>query len=160
MTAVGEPLPDADLWILHEGRPRKVTSREVLGEGRVVLFAVPGAFTPGCSRVHLPGYVQHAEELSDRGVDTVACVSVNDPWVMDAWARAHGAEEKVLMLSDGNADLTRKLGMELDGSASGMGPVRSKRYAAVLQDGVVEHLDVDEHGGIDVSACEAVLAKL
>ena len=160
MTAVGEPLPDADLWVLHEGRPRRVSSREVLGRGRVVLFAVPGAFTPGCHQVHLPGYVDNIDALGQRGVDTVACVSVNDPWVMDAWARSQDAGDSVLMLSDGNADLTRKLGMELDGSASGLGPVRSKRYAMVLQDGVIEHLDVDEDGGIRVSACEAVLARL
>lgn len=139
--------------------PQKVRTGEVLGKGKVVLFAVPGAFTPGCSKIHLPGYVEHADELRAKGVTTIACISVNDPWVMHAWAEAQGAGDKITMLADGNAEFTRAMGLEFDGTVAGLG-VRSQRYAAIIEDGVITSLEVEPGGGVDVSACSAMLAKL
>ncbi len=140
--------------------PQTVRTGEVLGRGKVVLFAVPGAFTPGCSKVHLPGYVEHADELRAKGVDTIACVAVNDPWVMQAWAEAQGATDKgIVMLADGNAEFTRAMGLEFDGAVAGLG-VRSQRYAAVIENGVFTSLDVEPGGGVDVSACSVVLGKV
>ncbi|MCU1360548.1 MAG: Redoxin domain protein, partial [Ilumatobacteraceae bacterium] len=136
-----------------------VSTGTVLGTGRVVLFAVPGAFTPGCSRVHLPGYVANSAELKAKGVDTIACVSVNDAWVMQAWGESQNVGDDIVMLGDGSATFTAAMGLEMDASGFGLG-TRSKRYAAVIQDGVIESLEVEEGGGISVSACESVLAKL
>ena len=130
----------------------------MLGRGRVAFFAVPGAFTPGCSRVHLPGYVQNLGRLRASGVDTVACVAVNDAWVLQAWADSQGAEG-ILMLADGNAAFTRAMGLEADMSGYGLG-IRSKRYAAIVEDGVVTSLEVEAKGGIDVSSCESMLTRL
>lgn len=159
MAAVGDTIPDIEVRVLGEdGMPTPVQTADVLGSGKVVLFAVPGAFTPGCSQVHLPGFVQGAESLAGKGVDTVACVSVNDAWVMGAWGEAHGAGDMV-MLGDGNGDFTRAMGLEMDGSGFGLGS-RSQRYAAVIEDGVITHLDVEEAGGITVSSCEAVLDRI
>lgn len=160
MTGKREKIPHVDLWVLEQGRPVRVSSREVLGQGRVVLFAVPGAFTPGCSSVHLPGYVDHADELSAKDVDVVACVAVNDPWVMNAWSQSQGTEGKVLMLSDSDGEWTRALGMDLDTSARGLGPMRSKRYVAIIEDGVIAHLDIDRSGTIEATTCEVVLKRL
>jgi peroxiredoxin len=120
---------------------------------------VPGAFTPGCSKVHLPGFVQGADALLGKGVDTIACVAVNDAWVMDAWAREQGASGKILMLADGNAEFTKAMGLEFDGGGVGLG-TRSQRYAAIIEDGIVTQLDVEASPGIDVSSCENVMAKL
>jgi len=131
----------------------------VLGTGKVVLFAVPGAFTPGCSKIHLPGYVQHGDELKAKGVSTIACIAVNDPWVMEAWGDAQGATGKILMLADGNGDFAQAMGLEVDLSVAGLGS-RSQRYAAVIDDGVITSLDVEPNPGVDVSKCENVLAKL
>ena len=158
--SVGDKIPDVEVKVLGaDGRPQGVSTAEVLGSGKVVLFAVPGAFTPGCSRVHLPGYVQNAAELKSKGVGKIACVAVNDVWVMQAWSEAQGAGE-IEMLSDGNGEFTKAMGMELDGSGSGLGS-RSKRYAAVIDDGVVTSLEVEPTGaGVDVSACQNVLKKL
>jgi glutaredoxin/glutathione-dependent peroxiredoxin len=139
--------------------PEAVRTGDLLGTGRVVLFAVPGAFTPGCSKVHLPGFVQHASELTAKGVDTIACIAVNDAWVMDAWGRDQGVEDKIVMVADGNGTFTEAMGLELDGSVVGLGP-RSQRYAAVIEDGVITRLDVEEKPGVDVSSCEAVLSHL
>jgi peroxiredoxin len=155
--SAGDRLPDAELRTMTPDGPSTVRTADVLGKGRVVLFAVPGAFTPGCSNVHLPGFVQNAAELRTKGVDTIACVAVNDVFVLDAWSRAHGADE-ILMLADGNAEFTEAMGLVLDGSGFGMG-ARSKRYAAVVEDGVVTSIDVDE-SGIDLSSCSNVLLKL
>jgi len=120
---------------------------------------VPGAFTPGCSKIHLPGYVKNYDDLKSRGVDTVACVSVNDAWVMQAWADDQGVADRILMLGDGNADFTRAMGLEADMAGFGLG-VRSQRYAAVIEDGIIKSLDVEPKPGVDVSSCESVLAKL
>ncbi|MHA6782343.1 redoxin family protein [Pseudonocardia saturnea] len=154
----GDRIPDAELRTMTPDGPTAVRSTDVLGTGRVVLFAVPGAFTPGCSNVHLPGFVEGGAELRAKGVDTIACVAVNDPFVMDAWGRAHGVGDDILMLADGNAEFTTAMGLLLDGTGFGLGQ-RSKRYAAVLQDGVVTSIDVDEKG-IDLSTCSSLLLKV
>jgi glutaredoxin/glutathione-dependent peroxiredoxin len=156
--SVGDQLPDAELRTMTPDGPTVVKSAEVLGTGKVVLFAVPGAFTPGCSNVHLPGFVERADELKAKGVTRIACVAVNDPFVMDAWGRAHGVGDDILLLSDGNGEFTAAMGLELDGSGFGLGK-RSKRYAAIVEDGVLTSLDVDEKG-IDLSTCSNVLLKL
>jgi glutaredoxin/glutathione-dependent peroxiredoxin len=157
---VGDRIPDVEVRVLNaEGAPETVKTGDVLGSGKVVLFAVPGAFTPGCSKVHLPGYVANADELKAKGVDTIACIAVNDAWVMDAWGKDQGAEGKVTLLADGSGDFTEAMGLVMDGSAFGIGK-RSQRYAAVIEDGVITSLDVEEQGGITVSACEAVLEKV
>jgi peroxiredoxin len=155
--SVGDRLPDVELRTMTPDGPSVVKSGDVLGTGKVVLFAVPGAFTPGCSNVHLPGFVERADELKAKGVTTIACVAVNDPFVMDAWGKAHAADD-ILLLSDGNGDFTAAMGLELDGSGFGLGK-RSKRYAAIVEDGVLTSLDVDETG-IDLSTCSNVLLKL
>ncbi|MDN5930376.1 MAG: peroxiredoxin [Pseudonocardia sp.] len=154
----GDRIPDAELRTMTPDGPTAVRSTDVLGTGRVVLFAVPGAFTPGCSNVHLPGFVEGGAELRAKGVDTIACVAVNDPFVMDAWGQAHGVGDDILMLADGNAEFTTAMGLLLDGSGFGLGQ-RSKRYAAVLQDGVVVSIDVDGTG-IDLSSCSSVALKI
>ena len=156
--SVGDRLPDVELRTMTPDGPSVVKSGDVLGTGKVVLFAVPGAFTPGCSNVHLPGFVERADELKAKGVTTIACVAVNDPFVMDAWGKAHGVGDDILLLSDGNGDFTAAMGLELDGSGFGLGK-RSKRYAAIVEEGVLTSLDVDEKG-IDLSSCSNVLLKL
>lgn len=157
--SVGDKLPDVELRTMGPDGPTPVRTGEALGSGRVVLFGVPGAFTPGCSKVHLPGFVQHADELNGKGVSKIACVAVNDAWVMDAWARSQGAEDKILMLADGNGDFTKAMGLEFDASGIGLG-TRSQRYAAVIEDGVIARIDVEKVPGVDVSSCEAVLSRL
>lgn len=157
--AVGEKLPDVTVKVPSPDGPKSVQTGEVLGSGRVVLFAVPGAFTPTCSDYHLPGYVLRAEDLKAKGVDTVACIAVNDAFVMGAWAADREVGQKVLMLADGAADFTKAVGLEFDLSGAGLG-IRSRRYAMVLQDGVVTDLSVEEGGGVEVSGADAVLAKL
>ena len=139
--------------------PAPLRTGDALGSGKVVLFAVPGAFTPGCSKIHLPGYVEHAEELKAKGVTTIACIAVNDAWVMQAWGDAGGATGKIVMLADGNGTFTEAMGLGADMTGAGLG-ARSKRYAAVIEDGVVTSLDVESKPGVDVSACAAVLTKL
>jgi len=157
--SVGDKIPDIEVRTMGPEGPTTVKTGEVLGKGRVVLFAVPGAFTPGCSKVHLPGFVKHADELIGKGVTTVACVAVNDAWVMDAWAHSQGAEDKILMLADGNGEFTRAMGLEFDATGIGLG-LRSQRYAAVIEDGLIARLDVERVPGVDVSSCEAVLSHL
>jgi peroxiredoxin len=154
----GDRIPDAELRTMTPDGPTVVKSADVLGTGKVVLFAVPGAFTPGCSNVHLPGFVERAGELKAKGVTTIACVAVNDPFVMAAWGKAHGVGDDILMLADGNGEFTAAMGLELDGSGFGLGK-RSKRYAAIVEDGVLTSIDVDEKG-IDLSTCSNVLLKL
>jgi peroxiredoxin len=156
---VGDKVPDIEVHVLsEEGRPTPVRTGEVLGSGKVVLFAVPGAFTPGCSKVHLPGYVAHGAELKAKGVDKIVCISVNDPWVMDAWAQSAGASD-ITMLGDGAGKFTEAMGLKMDGSGFGLG-FRSQRYAAVIENGVITALDVEAGPGIDVSACENILKKV
>jgi peroxiredoxin len=125
----------------------------------VVLFGVPGAFTPTCSDYHLPGFVLRAEDLQEKGVDRIACVAVNDVFVMKAWGEARGVGEKVTMVADGSALFTKAMGLDIDLTGGGLG-IRSKRYAAILQDGVVTELSVEDGLGLDVSSADKVLAKL
>ena len=158
--AIGDPLPDVTVRIMVDGSPAEVSSRELLGTGRVVLFAVPGAFTPGCSRVHLPGYKQHAADLAGKGVDQVACISVNDVFVMDAWGQAHDVTGTITMIADGDASFARAVGLEIEVERNALG-LRSQRYAMVLQDGVVEQLMLEENGlSVGNSAAECVLNAL
>jgi peroxiredoxin len=155
----GNKIPDVQIHVLgDDGMPKPVNSLDALGKGKVVLFAVPGAFTPGCSKVHLPGFVQRFNELKAKGVQSVACISVNDPWVMDAWKQAQGASD-ITMLSDGAGNFTKAMGLELDGSGFGLG-FRSQRYAAIINDGVLERLDVEEGAGITVSSCDMIIEHL
>ena len=159
MIAVGDPLPDVELHTMGRERPRSLRSGDVLGKGKVVLFAVPGAFTPTCSEFHLPGFVVRADDLHAKGVDRIACLSVNDAFVMGAWARDHNVGDSVLMLADGNGYFTRAMGLEVDESGLGYG-ARSRRYAAIFEDGVLTSLFVEKGPGLDVSSAEAVLSKL
>jgi peroxiredoxin len=157
--AVGDRIPDVELKTMTAGGIKAVRTGEVLGHGKVVLFAVPGAFTPTCSDHHLPGFVLRAPEIKDKGVDTIACIAVNDPFVMGAWSKAQGVGDDVLMLADGNGDFTKAVGLELDGSGFGLG-MRSQRYAMILDDGVVKVLSVEPGAGLDVSSAESVLRAL
>ena len=157
--AVGDRIPDVKLMTRTAEGPKPVQSGDVLGKGKVVLFAVPGAFTPTCSDYHLPGFVLRAEDLKAKGVDLVACVAVNDVFVMGAWGDAQGVGDSVVMLADGNGELTSAVGLEMDGSGFGLG-TRSQRYAAILQDGVVTDLFLEKGGGLDVSSADSVLAAL
>jgi peroxiredoxin len=154
---VGDKLPEGVFTIMGSEGPTGLTTTEVFTGKKVVLFAVPGAFTPTCSVAHMPGFVVKYDEIMANGVDTVACLSVNDVFVMDAWGKSSNAEN-LLMLADGNGTYVTSLGLELDGTGFGMG-VRSKRFAMVVNDGVVELLNVDE-SGFEVSSAEAVLETL
>ena len=159
--AVGDRIPDVEVRTMNTGErgPTTIKTGEVLGTGKVVLFGVPGAFTPTCSDYHLPGFVARADELRAKGVDTIACISVNDAFVMEAWGREHKVGSELLMLGDGNGTFTAAAGLEMDGSGFGLG-MRSKRYAAVISDGVVTGLYIEPRGALDVSSAEAVLASL
>jgi peroxiredoxin len=156
----GTRIPDVKVMISDEdGMPKQAQSGDVLGKGKVVLFAVPGAFTPGCSNFHLPGFVLRAPELFERGVDRIACVAVNDAFVMKAWGDDQEVGDAILMIGDGNGDFTKAMGLEMDGSGFGLGQ-RSQRYAAIVDDGVVKKLLVEPASGVDVSSAENVLANL
>jgi peroxiredoxin len=157
--AVGDSIPDVQLKLIGTLSSEQVSTAEVLGKGRVVLFGVPAAFSPTCSDVHLPGFVLRAEDIRARGIDRIFCVSVNDHYVMAAWGRSQGTGDKVSLLADGNGELARAMGLDIDLSGSGMG-TRSRRYAAVLDDGVVTYLALEERAGLEVSTAEAVLSAL
>jgi len=157
--SVGDRIPDVKVMAVRAEGNAPVQTGDVLGHGRVVLFAVPGAFTPTCSDYHLPGFVVRADDLKAKGVDTIACIAVNDVHVMRAWGDAQKVGESVLMLADGNGDFARAMGLELDLTGGLLG-VRSRRYAAVIEDGVVRVLNVEESGKFEVSSADAVLAAL
>ncbi len=156
---VGDTLPNATFMTMTKEGPQPMTTEAVFKGRRVALFAVPGAFTPTCSARHLPGFKDKAGELKAKGVDAIACVSVNDVFVMGAWGEGQGVGEAVLMLADGNGAFTRALGLELDGSKFGMG-TRSQRYSMVVNDGVVETLNVEQGGDFKVSSADYMLAQL
>ena len=158
MIKVGDQIPAHKLTAATSDGPREMTTEEVFAGKTVVLFAVPGAFTPTCSAKHLPGYVENMDALRAKGVDTVACTAVNDVFVLDAWAKAGGVDG-ILMLADGSGTFARALGLELDLQARGLG-MRSQRYAMVVKDGRVVHLGVEAPGGFELSRAEAVLAAL
>jgi glutaredoxin/glutathione-dependent peroxiredoxin len=157
--AVGDRIPDVQVMTLGADGPTHVQTAEVLGSGKVVLFAVPGAFTPTCSDFHLPSYLIRNDELKAKGVDSIVCISVNDPFVMGAWGEALQVGDQVVLLADGNGEFTRAVGLEMDGSGFGLG-TRSQRYAAVIDDGVVTTLQVEPGPGLSVSAADAILEVL
>jgi peroxiredoxin (alkyl hydroperoxide reductase subunit C) len=156
---VGDTIPSMKLMVATPEGPKETSTDDIFKGKKVVLFAVPGAFTPTCSAKHLPGFVQNADAIKAKGVDTIACISVNDAFVMGAWGKDQGTGEKVTMLADGSANFAKALGLELDITARGMG-VRSQRYALVAEDGKVTHLGVEAPGGFEVSKAEAILASL
>ena len=156
---VGDKLPQATFTVMGPEGPGPMTGDELFKGKTVALFAVPGAFTPTCSAKHLPGFKEKAAELKAKGVDAIACVSVNDVFVMDAWGKAQGVGSDVLMLADGNGDFTKAVGLELDASRFGMGP-RSQRYSMIVKDGVVKELNVEQGGEFRVSSADYMLAQL
>jgi len=155
---VGDSIPQGTLKIMGAEGPTDITTDEIFAGKKVVLFAVPGAFTPGCSLTHLPGFVVNADKIKAAGVDSIVCMAVNDAFVMDAWGKAQNADE-LLMLGDGNGDFTTALGLELDASGFGMGQ-RSQRFSMIVDDGKVAQLNVETGPGVDVSSAENILAQL
>ncbi|MGJ3232817.1 MAG: peroxiredoxin [Oceanicaulis sp.] len=156
---VGDTLPDVTFMTMTNDGPAPVSTDDAFAGKRVALFAVPGAFTPTCSARHLPGFVEKAGELKAKGVDRIACTSVNDVFVMGAWAKDQNAGDQVMMLADGNGDFAKAVGLEFDGSKFGMG-VRSQRYAMVVNDKKVEHLFIEDAGAFEVSSAEHMLSQL
>ncbi|MAS40473.1 MAG: peroxiredoxin [Porticoccaceae bacterium] len=156
---VGDTMPEGRLNIMKADGPGSVSAKELFDGKKVVLFSVPGAFTPTCSRDHLPGFVEKADEIKAKGVDTVACMAVNDAFVMDAWGKQAGADGKVLMLADGNGDYTRALDLVMDGTGFGLG-MRGRRFALIVNDGKVEQAFIEEGGQFKVSSADNVLAHL
>jgi len=154
----GDKIPACTLKTMGEKGPVDISTGDIFSGKKVLMFAVPGAFTPGCSMTHLPGYVVNADKIKAKGVDTIVCLSVNDAFVMGAWGKAQNADE-ILMLADGNGELTAALGLELDGSGFGLG-TRSQRYAMIVEDGKVTHLNVEAGPGVDVSSAETMMALL
>jgi peroxiredoxin len=156
---VGEKVPDVTLKTMTGDGIKDITTREIFAGKKVVLFALPGAFTPTCSAKHLPGFIEQADRIKAKGVDRIVCLSVNDAFVMGAWGKARGAGDKVLLVADGNAEFSKAVGLAFDGSGFGMG-TRSQRYAMIVQDGVVKQLFVEKPMEFKVSSAEAVLAAL
>ncbi|MBP2310879.1 peroxiredoxin [Azospirillum soli] len=156
---VGDTIPSVTLKHLTDNGMQDITTDEIFKGKTVVLFSVPGAFTPTCSAKHLPGFVQQAEALKGKGVDNIVCLAVNDPFVMRAWGEKNNVENKVVMLPDGNAAFTQALGLTMDGSGYGLG-TRGQRFALVAKDGKVTHLAVEKPGQFEVSSAEAVLGAL
>ena len=155
----GDRLPDATFMTYGPEGPRPITTDEVFKGKRVALIAVPGAFTPTCSAKHLPGFKEKAADLRGKGIDAIACVSVNDVFVMKAWGADQGVGEDIVMLADGNGAFTREVGLDFDGSKFGMG-ARSQRYSMIVNDGVVEKLNVEEGGEFRVSSADYMMAQL
>jgi|TARA_B100000519_G_scaffold185502_1_gene180723 peroxiredoxin len=155
---VGDSIPEVTLKTMGEKGPQDITTGEIFSGKKVVMFAVPGAFTPTCSAAHLPGFVVNADKIKAKGVDNIVCVAVNDAFVMDAWGKAGNAED-LLMVGDGNGDLAGALGVEMDGSGFGLG-TRSMRYALIAEDGKVTTLNLEKGGAFEVSSAEAILEAL
>ena len=157
--SVGDRLPTTTLVKATASGPEQVSSDDYFKGRKVALFSVPGAFTPTCSAKHLPGYLDKAEELKAKGVDEIACTSVNDAFVMDAWGKSADAGGKVTMLADGNGSFAEAVGLTMDGSKFGLGK-RGQRYSMLVNDGVVEQLNVEAPGEFNVSSAEHLLGKL
>jgi glutaredoxin/glutathione-dependent peroxiredoxin len=155
----GDRIPEGKLKQMGPDGPTNVSAVELLGKGSVVLFSVPGAFTPTCDAKHLPGFIEKAGELRAKGVDRIVCLAVNDIFVMNAWGKSAGVGDKIVMAADGNGDYTRVLGLELDARGHGMG-MRGKRFALVIEDGVVKQVHVEAPGEFKVSSAEHILAEL
>ncbi len=156
---VGDKIPSASLRLKTDSGIDEITTDDIFSGKKVALFAVPGAFTPTCSAQHLPGFVNNADALKAKGVDTIACVAVNDAFVMGAWGDAQKVGDKVLMLADGNGDFTKAIGMEMDGSGFGLGE-RSKRYSMYVEDGVVKQLNIEPAGSFGESSAETLLEQI
>ena len=156
---VGDRIPELQLQVAKSGGIEAASTKDLFAGKKVVLFAVPGAFTPTCSNQHLPSFIEKAAEIRGKGVDAIVCLAVNDAFVMDAWAKDRGAGDDVIMLADGSAEFTRAVGLELDVNRFGMGQ-RSQRYAAIVEDGVVTSLNVEEPMKFEVSSAEAILKQL
>ena len=156
---VGDTLPSINLTTMTDEGPKPVSMAEISSGKKVVLFAVPGAFTPTCSVQHLPGFLEKNSDLKEKVVDVIAWVSVNDPFVMKAWGEDRNVGDDVMMLSDGNGEFTAAIGLEMDGSGFGLG-TRSQRYAMIIDDGVVSALNVEPGPGLDVSSAETILGQL
>lgn len=157
--AVGDKVPAGKFTIMGENGPEPLTTDELFSGKKVVLFSVPGAFTPTCSMKHLPGYVDQAEALKAKGIDQVACIAVNDVFVMSAWGKSSSADGKVLMLADGNGEYTQALGLELDATGFGMGK-RGKRFSMIVDDGVVKQLNIEPPGEFGISSAETALTQI
>jgi peroxiredoxin len=152
-------MPSGTFGIMTDAGPGALSSDELFAGKKVVVVSVPGAFTPTCSAKHLPGFVEHADKFFAKGVDTLACMAVNDTFVMDAWGKDQNVGDKIKMLADGNGEYARALGLEMDGTAFGMG-MRGKRFAIVVSNGVAKHVAIEAPGKFEISSAEAVLAKL
>ena len=155
----GEKMPSGSFGVMTADGPGALSTDELFAGKKVVLVSVPGAFTPTCSKGHLPGFVSHADDIAGKGVDTIACMAVNDVFVMDAWGKDREVGDKVVMLADGNGDYAKALGLEMDASGFGMG-MRGQRFAIVVDDGVATHVAVEEPGQFEVSKAEAILGHL
>ena len=156
---VGDRLPQTTFAVMTDDGPQQRSTDDIFKGKKVALFALPGAYTPTCSAKHVPGYKEHAAEFRAKGVDTIACLSVNDAFVMGAWGKDQGVGDDVVMLADGNAEFTKAVGLEMDGSKFGMG-TRSQRYSMIVDDGVVKELNVEEPGQFKVSSAEHMLGQL
>jgi len=156
---VGQKMPNVTLRVMTEAGVKEVATSDLFKGKKVALFGVPGAFTPTCSAKHLPGYIENAAKLKQKGVDTIACVSVNDAFVMGAWGKSANAGDKVTMLADGNGELAKQLGLELDASKNGLG-MRNKRFSMVVEDGVVKQLNVEAAGEFKISDAETMLKQV
>jgi len=155
----GDPMPKGTFKRMTSEGPKDISTDELFKGKKVVLFSVPGAFTPTCDAKHLPGFLQNAQALRGKGIDTIACMAVNDVFVMNAWGKAQGVADKVLMLADGNGDYARALGLTMDGSRFGMG-TRGQRFAIVAEDGIAKKVYVEAPGEFKVSSAESVLGNL
>tara|TARA_R110000868_G_scaffold76499_2_gene219898 strand:- start:43946 stop:44428 length:483 start_codon:yes stop_codon:yes gene_type:complete len=157
--SVGDRIPDASFMTMTADGPNKLTTSDVFAGKTVALFSVPGAYTPTCSAKHLPGFVEKAADIKAKGVDTIACISVNDVFVMNAWGKDQGVGSDVMMLADGNGDFARAVGLEMDGSGFGMG-TRSQRFSMIVKDGVLTELNVEAPGEFKVSSADHILGQL
>ena len=155
---VGDKIPEASVKVMSDQGPKDLSTTEIFAGKKVVLFALPGAYTPTCSAAHLPGFVVNADKIKEKGVDSIVCLSVNDPFVMASWGAEKNAEE-LIMAGDWNADFTSAMGLEMDGSAFGLGK-RSQRYSLVAEDGVITALNVEEGGSFEVSSADKILESL
>lgn len=155
---VGDSIPDVTMKIMGDQGPQDISTADIFSGKKVVLFAVPGAFTPTCSAAHLPGYVANADKIKAAGVDSIVCLSVNDAFVMDAWGKGQNAEE-IMMVGDGNGEFTKAMGVEMDGSGFGLG-TRSIRYSLIAEDGKITALNLEQGGAFEVSSAEAIMEVL
>lgn len=157
--AVGDCIPNCTLAVMGSEGPTPVSTADLFNNNKILMFAVPGAFTPGCSMTHLPGYVVNADKIKEMGIDGIICLSVNDAFVMHAWGEAQNASDSIVMLADGNGEFTQALGLEMDATGFGMA-MRSQRYAMIAENGKITHLNVEDGPGVDVSSAETMMALL